>query len=108
VAYPDFVSFVREVVLSARAAAPNDIRLDGQRTGGNRDSVGKFAHQGKLWTVHADSHYAPLDIAYQAALSGRDPFIEQATQNGTCLVLVDELRAMQKTTPKHLYIYETN
>lgn len=62
-------------------------------------------HRGSDWVVHADTHYEPLLIAYAAAKAGEDPFVEEDTPGGRCLVLKPHLRAKQHSDQKHLYIY---
>ncbi len=104
--YNDYVSFMKAVVLPRKSARPDDIRLDGHRTGGSREVVGKFKHADKVWKVHADTHYEPLYLALTAASKGEDPFIEEATKRGRCLSLSSGLRTAQTTSFKHLYIYE--
>ena len=105
--YPSFVSLVEAVVLPARAASPSDLRLDGQRSGGNRDSFGEFQHGTRGWRVHADTHYEPLLLAYEAAKSGANPFVEVATKQGNSLDLTDDLRLrLSEPRFKYIYIYE--
>jgi hypothetical protein len=104
--YSDFLSFMQSVVLPRHASHPDDVRLDGATTGGNWDVAGMFQHQGKTWKVHADTHYEPLEIAYQAASAGQDPFIESPMTNRMCLVLTKALHATQQSPHKYLYIYE--
>jgi len=107
VIYQSFISFVEAVVLPRRAANPAHRRLDGQTTGGNRESSGRFKHRGSTWVVHADTHYEPLVAAYEAALLGTDPFLEAPTRSGTCLDLVADVRStLADTRFKYLYIYE--
>ena len=103
----DFLSFMRSVVLPRRSKYPSHIRLDGARTGGNRDAAGHFNHHGRTWVVHADTHFEPLLIAFDAAKKGTDPFVEEGTMSprGRCLVLTSQLRARQKSRHKYLYIY---
>jgi hypothetical protein len=102
---------MEQVVLPRQAANPAHIRLDGQISGGNREPAGFFWHQGKLWRVHADSHFAPLLLAYGALKETptADPFIATATGTGKrhCLVLTSQLQQqLPKPRFKHLYIYE--
>jgi len=104
VTHQSFVDFVETVVLPARAANPMHRRLDGQRTGGNWAVFGEFRHRGRRWKVHADTHYEPLLVAYEAAKAGADPFVEVPTQSGLSLDLTDELRA-KLTVPRYKYIY---
>lgn len=106
--HPDFVAFVEAVALPSKAAQPNAIRFDGALTGGNFDVVGTFRHHGKEWKVHADTHYRPLELAYAAAQSKQDPFVETPTKRGVCLVLTQQLRGQQKSRAKYLYIYQVN
>ena len=101
----DFLSFMHAEVLPRQAANPDHIRLDGATSGGNREIAGRFQHHGFDWIVHADTHYEPLTLAFTAAKNGADPFVEEDTANGRCLVLKPELRAQQRSEHKHLYIY---
>jgi len=105
---PSFREFVEQIVLPMQAESPDDKRLDGQPTGGNREVVGIFWHGGRRWRVHADTHYRQLLIAYDAVRTGEleDPFIEQPTARGTCLDLVPELRRRTGERAKYLYVYE--
>lgn len=106
--YPSFRAFVEQLVLPMQASRPQDKRLDGQPSGGNRDVVATFWHLGRRWKVHADTHFRPLLIAYEALDRGEltDPFTEQPTRSGTCLDLVPALRTRTQDPHKHLYIYE--
>jgi hypothetical protein len=105
--YEDFVSFMRSCVLPHQAQHPNDIRLDGEQTGGKRKAFGYFRYSGREWKVDEDTRYEPLMLAYSAADSGEDPFVESdtTTGKGQCLSLIGKLRARQKSGPKHMYIY---
>jgi hypothetical protein len=96
---------MRQVILPRRFANPNHIRLDGALTGGSWEKVGEFQHHGLIWTVHADSHYEPLLLAYSAAEKGQDPFIEEDTPRGRSLALTPELKVLHKSRHKYLYIY---
>ena len=102
-----FIDFVEAVVLPARAANPTHRRLDGQHTGGNWDVAGEFHHRGRRWRVHGDSHFEPLLVAYEAAKTGVDPFVERPTKTGLSLDLTAEFRA-RRAEPrfKYLYVYE--
>jgi hypothetical protein len=105
--YQSFASFVEAVVLPGRAENPAHRRLDGQSTGGNFAVAGEFRHRGRSWKVHADTHYEPLLVAYEAAKSGADPFVEVPTKRGTSLDLTDELRReLSEPRFKYIYIYE--
>ena len=103
--HENFQSFVAAVVSPRRAANPDHIRLDGMTTGGSREVAGLFRHRGSVWTVHADTHYEPLLIAYQSMENGVEPFTQESTERGLCLVLSPDLRAKQTTPYKHMYIY---
>src|SRR5437870_1460147 len=97
--HQDFVSFMQSVVLPRKAANPDHLRLDGRRSGGNRDVVGIFCHHEKTWRVNADTHYETLDLAYWTALEGREPFVEEATKGGgECLALQAELQAARRSS----------
>ena len=107
--YLSFVEFMELVVIPQRAANPNHIRLDGETSGGNRAVAGMFRHHNKVWKVHADSVYETLLLAYDSTIEGKvaDPFLEESTRRGNCLVLTDSVRRlMVKPRFKHLYIYE--
>ena len=106
--HQSFRSFMEAVVLPMRGANPSHRRLDGQVAGGNREVVGIFRYGGRVWKVHADTHYEPLLIAYNALTSGTDdPFVEESTRRGLCLDLLPELRARRRDPRrKYLYIYE--
>jgi hypothetical protein len=104
VIYPSYVDFAESLVLPARDANPAHRRLDGERTGGNWAAFGDFRHRGKRWRVHADTHYEPLIVAYEAAKTGVDPFVEAPTPTRRSLDLTDDLRA-KLTEPRHKYIY---
>jgi len=107
--YDSFVAFMQIVVLPQRAANANHIRLDGETSGGNRTVAAMFRHHNKVWKVHADSGYEPLILAYDSITEGNvaDPFLEESTRRGNCLVLSDSVRRrMVRPRFKHLYIYE--
>jgi len=103
--YDSFVEFMIAVVLPLRAANPDAIRLDGALSGGSRNSVGRFLHDGREWVVHEDTHFEPLQIAFQSARVGSNPFVEEATDRGLCLSLRSDLRATQTSPHKYMYIY---
>lgn len=108
--YPSYMAFVEAEVKPRRARYPHHKRLDGNLTGGNWKVVGVFRHDGRHWKVHADSHYEPLLIAYEALSAGdQKPFVEEATRAGRCLNLRSDLRRLMSTPArfKYIYIYET-
>lgn len=109
--YSNFISFVESVVRPRKTANPDHFRLDGNNSGGNRESAGEFQHHDKLWKVHSDTHYEPLLLAYDLMTKKMidDPFVEKSTSTGkrTCLVLCDKVqRLLSKPRFKYLYIYE--
>lgn len=106
--YPGFISFMEELVLPRHEGRPADVRLDGEPSGGNRQVVGRFWHNGRLWKVHADTRYEPLIVAYRAVQRGiPDPFVETPSQDAgsRCLELVPTLRS-GRSRRKYMYIYE--
>ncbi len=103
--HPDFGTFYRSIVLPNQAKNPGQKRLDGKQTGGSRDSAGQFLYQNKAWTVHMDSNFEPLRIAYDAFEQGIDPFRFQDTARGIALALVPDLKSKQSGRHKYLYIY---
>ena len=106
--FDSFLDLMDSVLLPQKRANPLHTRLDGQMKGGNRLGVGQFRYNGKVWVVHADTHYEPMVIAYEEIKRnhGYDPFVEKSTPHGTCLELKDELQErLPKPKIKHLYIY---
>jgi hypothetical protein len=103
----DFISFMRDCVLPHRAKHIGDIRLDGELSGGKRKAFGYFSYKGRDWKVDEDTHYEPLELAYKAFESDEDPFVESTTTTGKgrCLSLTGEIRELQQSRAKHLYIY---
>jgi len=108
--FASFRRFCETVTLPKREANPTYLRLDGLTSGGNRDVAGIFRHAGSRWKVHADTHFEPLMLAYEALRSGEltDPFVVGRTQTAgnRCLELTPELRERQAGRSKYLYIYE--
>jgi len=103
--FDSFAEFVRREVLPRRVVHPDHARLDGRTAGGNWDVAGRFVHDGRVWTVHADSHYEPLLLAFEAAEAGENPFVESETNRGKRLDLALHLQARRGTRHRHLYIY---
>ena len=99
---------MEQAVLPHQAALGDAKRLDGQRSGGNWDIFGSFIHDGSVWVVHADTHFATLRIAYDEVVNhpGSDPFITKPVDSGLTLDLRADLRAQYPQRFKHLYIYE--
>src|SRR5688572_18038462 len=85
--FPSFREFMKQLILPMQADHPEDTRLDGQPSGGNREVVARFSHGGRRWKVHADTHYRQLLVAYEALRDGevRDPFVEGPTRHGISL-----------------------
>lgn len=107
VIYDDFVSLIQAVVLPLRVAHPDHLRLDGAPSGGNWQVTGRFRYNGQIYSVYADSHYQPLELAYTDATAGTDPFTEEETSKGgrRCLVLRADLKSRRHSPYKHLNIY---
>ena len=107
--HENFLAFMELMIIPQKIANPNNIRLDGRTSGGNRMVAGLFRHHNKIWKVHSDTRYAPLMLAYNSLKEGKsgNPFVEEPTRNGNCLVLSHDIqRLMKKPRFKHLYIYE--
>jgi hypothetical protein len=103
--FTTFRAFMEGAVIPHRDAHPEWIRLDGAQTGGNWEVFGRFERAGARWRVHADSHFEPLLIAYDATRAGEDPFVEEPTTRGLRLDLREDLGARVKSGFRHLYIY---
>ena len=104
--FASFVELVEQRVLPHRDAHPDWHRLDGAQTGGNWEVFGRFMRGGARWKVHADSHFEPLLIAYEAVRAeGGDPFIEAPTTRGLRLDLREDLAQQVTSGFRHLYIY---
>jgi hypothetical protein len=106
--HEDFFRLMEAEILPRRDANPTHVRLDGEFTGGNCQVAGRSRHNGKVWKIHANTHYEPLLQAYNAEKTDAtcDPFIETPTKKGTCLVLNDNLRKLMSTSFRHMFIYE--
>ena len=105
--YGSFVEFMEHGVLPHHKAHPDWKRLDGAATGGNWEVFGRFMRGGARWRVHADTHFDPLLIAYEAArIEGGDPFIEAPTSRGMRLDLREDLSQRVMSGFRHLYIYD--
>lgn len=106
--FPDFKTFMEQAVLPRERELGQERRLDGEPSGGNFDVFGSFAHQGSLWLVYADTHFATLRLAYEEVMrdGGSDPFVAEPTATGVALNLRPDLRAAYAQRFKHLYIYE--
>ncbi len=106
--FADFTSFMEQAVVPRQRELGTAKRLDGWESGSDWDVFGFFGHQGTVWAVHADSHFAPLQIAYDEVrrAGGRDPFVSGSTRTMTSLDLRPDLRATYPQRFKHLYIYE--
>lgn len=88
------------------AIETGNLRLDGEPSGRNRTVFARFTRGGKGWTVNSDSHIEPLMRAYEAALKGEDPFIEEETdEKSITLSLNDKLGREQASPHKYIYIY---
>lgn len=107
--YNSFERLMETEILPKRNSNPEDMRLDGLSSGGNREVAGRFRYDNKVWKVNADSHYEPLILAYEAIKKDPScrPFVEEPTSKGSSLVLIEGLRKrMTSDRFKHLYIYE--
>lgn len=101
-----FAAFVEAKVTPHRDANPDWKRLDGAATGSNADIFGAFRYKGAAYRVHADTHFEPLFVAYQAVVDGDEaPFVEAPTKTGERLDLTPELKAQVKGRFRHLYAY---
>jgi len=103
--HKDYCSFYREVVEPLKVNNPAQKRLDGRSSGGSRDSAGEFIFDNRTWTVHTDSHFEPLQIAFESFENGINPFVVRETARGLALTLTKELWEGQSTRFKHMYIY---
>ena len=104
--FSSFASFIESYVLPLRKEHPGWRRLDGETTGGNRNVAARFVHQNTTCKVHADTHFDPLLVAYEAARGGADPFEQELTRasGSLCLVLVPSLR-VKTAVPSRKYLY---
>jgi hypothetical protein len=104
----DFVRFIEREVLPFMASHPGWQRFDGKATGSTWEVAGTFDFQKRTWTVHQDTSFEPLLVAYWAAVrNNRDPFHVKETPKGRLsLELADELRSRTSSpSKKHMYIY---
>jgi len=107
--HDDFIFFMRLQVLPRRKEHPEHIRLDGREGGGSRTEFGAYRHYGVVWKVDEDTRYEPLIFAYNAAVTGEDPFVEVETQtgHGRRLLLNEDLTRRYASRFKYLYIYSS-
>jgi hypothetical protein len=101
----DFVRLIRSAVIPLRDANPTWTRLDGRASGGSRNTFAKFEYLGKGWAIHEDTHFEPLMLAYESAVTGVDPFIIADTDRGQRLELNPDLASQRAGLPRYLYIY---
>jgi hypothetical protein len=106
--FPSFAAFLEAVVLPLKAEHPTRSRLDGWPSGGNWEVTGRFWYANALWTVHADTHFEPLLLAYEASRRGQDPFVVEPTKTRRSLNIKASLRArMANPRFKYIYVYES-
>ena len=104
---------MEDMVIPAKEKNPDHIRPDGKPKGSNGKIFGKFEHCGKIWKVHYDTRYLPLEIAYDAAMSDKDPFVPGLTRikKNPKLKLHPDIKELQsqqqdsKSNYDYLYIY---
>ena len=106
--FPSFRDFMEQAVLPHQHLAPSARRLDGWQSGGNWAVFGLFFHDGAVWAVHADTHFATLQLAHDEILrdANSDPFITTVVDTGRALDLRPDIRARYPQRFKHLYVYE--
>lgn len=103
--YDSFKDWVDAEVLPLKKKHPRWTRLDGLSRGGNRSIVGRFRHVGRVWVVHGDTRFEPVDRAYVAITTGNvaDPFVIRRAKVRDCLDLLPALKAGKR--PKYFYVY---
>ena len=103
--YDSFAQWVEGVAMPLRQANPTWHRLDGRDVDGNREVVGRFRYEGRVWKVHGDTRFDPVMRAYRATRDGKmsDPFVVEQAQISLCLNLKSELGNTQ--LPNHVYVY---
>ncbi len=106
---------MEDMVIPAKGKNPDHMRLDGKPEDSQEkcgaSTFGKFKHCGRTWKVNSDTYYLPLQLAYDAAIKGTDPFVEGVSlrDKTPILELIQKLKIIQceqqKGTSKYLYIY---
>jgi len=108
--HDSFRTFFEADVAPLLRDEPNRRRLDGRTDNeSNPSTFAQFRHVDRRWRIDADTHVAPLKLAYYATVAGtlRSPFNEEPNSKGKpCLVLARTLRRKLPEGAKHLYIYE--
>jgi hypothetical protein len=106
--HQSFAEFMQRTALPMHLASPMHERLDGRTSGGNWAVAGQFQWKGRVWKVHADSHYEPLLLAYYSwqHLLHADTFVEARMENAQRLDLAPKIAAIRPTQHRYLYIYE--
>ena len=97
------------MVIPAKEKNPDHIRPDGKPKGSNGKIFGKFEHGGKIWKVHYDTRYLPLELAYDDTSDNKDPFVIGFTRikKNPKLKLRSDIRELQsqKQDSKSNYDY---
>ena len=109
--HESFPQFFEAQVAPMLEEEPKRRRLDGRDD--NESNPSTFAlfryAERRVWRIDADTHIAPLRIAYDAFIEGklRSPFLEELNSKGKpSLILSRKLRGRLPGDAKHLYIYE--
>lgn len=104
-----FEAWRLSVVLPLKLANPSWIRLDGQMNDDERidarNIFGRFRHSGRIWKIHGDTRFAPIERAFDAVQRGEvaDPFVVVERIGKTAILnLIESLNRK----PKYFYAYE--
>lgn len=104
-----FEAWVSSDVLPLKLANPTWVRLDGQMNDDEkidaRRIFGRFRHKDRIWQIHGDTRFAPIERAFDAIQRGQlaDPFVV-VERNGKPAIL--NLIESLSQKPKYFYAYE--
>jgi hypothetical protein len=100
--YTSFSDLIQNAVLEIRRQHPDWIRLDGNVSGGNRNTFATFRYKYKTWKIHSDTTLDALLIAWELESAGKVPFEIAVTAKGnSCLRLPETLEG----EADGLYVY---
>ncbi len=99
--YNSYVELYENLVLPLIKENPNWKRVDGAKTGGNREIFGKFIYENELWKIHSDTHIEKLTKAYELFIIGENPFVKTLTKDNK-----PTLEIKNDVGFKYIYIYK--
>lgn len=102
--FESYQEFYKNAVIKLKKEHPDYLRLDGCKSGSNRNPFAYFIYQDQCWKVDADTWIEKLEIAAKLFDSGEDPFLIKSTrgQKNQCLTIQGQAEYRKK-----FYVYLT-